>query len=81
MLILKLKIVINDFQKNQEGTIMKCNVGKTDKIIRWVIGIVIAILGIYYQSWWGLLAIIPIATAIFGFCGLYVPLKINTCEK
>jgi hypothetical protein len=60
---------------------MKCNVGKTDKIIRWVIGIIIAAVGWYYQSWWGLLAIIPIATAIFGFCSLYVPLKINTCEK
>ncbi len=60
---------------------MKCNVGKTDKIIRWVIGIIIAALGLYYKSWWGLLAIIPIFTAIFGFCMLYIPLKINTCEK
>jgi len=60
---------------------MKCNVGKTDKIIRWIIGIIIAAVGWYYQSLWGLLAIIPIGTAIFGFCALYVPLKINTCEK
>jgi len=60
---------------------MVCNVGKTDKIIRWIIGIVIAALGLYYKSWWGLLAIIPIATAIFGFCTLYIPFKINTCKK
>lgn len=59
---------------------MKCNVGKTDKIIRWVIGIVIAALGLYYKSWWGLLALIPILTAIFGFCALYILLKINTCK-
>jgi hypothetical protein len=39
---------------------MICNVGKTDKIIRWIIGIVIAAFGLYYKSWWGLLAIIPI---------------------
>ncbi|MBP7496070.1 MAG: DUF2892 domain-containing protein [Bacteroidales bacterium] len=61
---------------------MKCNIGKTDKIIRWIIGIVIIALGLYFRSWWGLIGLIPILTAIFGFCGLYTLLKINTiCEK
>jgi hypothetical protein len=60
---------------------MVCNVGKKDKIIRWIIGIVIACLGLYYKSWWGLLAIIPILTALFGFCSLYIPFNINTCRK
>lgn len=60
---------------------MVCNVGKKDKIIRWIIGIVIAYLGLYYKSWWGLLAIIPILTALFGFCSLYIPFNINTCRK
>jgi hypothetical protein len=59
---------------------MKCNVGKTDKIIRVVLGVIIAAIGIYYQSWWGLLSIIPIGTAISGFCGLYKPFGINTCK-
>ena len=60
---------------------MICNVGKIDRSIRLIIGVVIAVLGLYYQSWWGLLAIIPILTAIFGFCPLYIPFKINTCKK
>lgn len=60
---------------------MICNVGKIDKSVRLIIGVVIAALGFYYSSWWGLLAIIPIATAIFGFCTLYIPFKINTCKK
>jgi hypothetical protein len=60
---------------------MICNVGKIDKSIRLIIGVVIAVLGLYYQSWWGLLAIIPILTAIFGFCPLYILFKINTCKK
>jgi hypothetical protein len=60
---------------------MKCNVGKTDKIIRVIIGLIIAAIGVYYQSWWGLLAIIPIGTAITGFCGPYKLLGINTCRK
>ena len=60
---------------------MICNVGKIDKSIRLIIGVVIAMLGLYYQSWWGFLAIIPILTAIFGFCPVYVLFKINTCKN
>ncbi|OGP68294.1 MAG: hypothetical protein A2W27_11230 [Deltaproteobacteria bacterium RBG_16_44_11] len=60
---------------------MICNVGKIDKSVRLIIGVVIAILGFYYQSWWGFLAVIPIVTAIWGFCPLYTLFKINTCKK
>jgi hypothetical protein len=60
---------------------MTCNIGKTDKIIRVIIGLVIAVSGIYFKSWWGLLAVIPLLTAALGFCGLYVPLKISTIKK
>lgn len=60
---------------------MTCNIGKTDKIIRAIIGLVIAALGFYFKSWWGLLAVIPLLTAALGFCGLYVPFKISTVEK
>jgi len=58
---------------------MTKNIGKTDKIIRYIIGVVIIVLGIYYQSWWGLLAIIPIATALTSFCGIYKIFGISTC--
>jgi hypothetical protein len=60
---------------------MTCNVGKTDKIIRVIAGVVIAVLGFYFKSWWGLLAIIPLLTAASGYCPLYVPLKISTIKK
>lgn len=60
---------------------MTCNVGKTDKIIRVIAGVAIAVLGFYFKSWWGLLAIIPLLTAAFGYCPLYVPLKISTVRK
>jgi predicted RND superfamily exporter protein len=60
---------------------MTCNVGKTDKIVRVIIGLVIVALGFYFKSWWGLLAIIPLLTAAIGFCGLYVPFKISTIGK
>ena len=60
---------------------MKCNVGKTDKIIRFVLGIIIAALGLFYQSWWGLIALIPIGTALINFCPLYPIFGANTCKK
>lgn len=60
---------------------MKKNIGSVDQIVRWIIGIVIAALGIYYQSWWGLVAIIPIGTALISFCPLYTPFNISTRKK
>jgi hypothetical protein len=60
---------------------MTCNVGKIDKIIRVIAGVAIAVLGFYFKNWWGLLAIIPLLTAAFGYCPLYVPLKISTVKK
>ncbi len=60
---------------------MNNNVGSADKIIRIIIGLVIGGLGIYFQSWWGLIGLIPILTAIFGFCPLYSIIKVNTCKK
>jgi hypothetical protein len=60
---------------------MKKNVGTTDKVIRIVIGVGIAAAGVYYQSWWGLLAIVPFATALMSFCGLYTILGVSTCPN
>jgi len=59
---------------------MKKNVGGIDRILRFVIGHAIIFLGIAFESWWGLLGVIPILTGFFGYCGLYVPLGISTCK-
>lgn len=58
---------------------MKSNMGSTDKIIRYLIALVIGFAGIYFKSWWGLLAIIPLLTALISFCPLYTLVGINTC--
>lgn len=60
---------------------MKSNVGKTDKTVRIILGIIIAALGYYYHTWWGLVALIPILTAFMGFCPLYKIVGINTCPR
>ncbi len=65
---------------------MKKNVGKTDKIIRIVIAIILVAL--YFTNVVnGTLGIIflvaagvSVATALINFCGLYTILGINTCK-
>ncbi len=57
---------------------MKCNVGTTDRVIRIVLGIVILAAGYLYQSWWGLIGLLPLATGAIGWCGLYSLFHIST---
>lgn len=59
---------------------MSKNVGKTDSIIRIVLGLIIVLLGVYFQSWWGLIGIIPIFTAFISWCPLYSIFKMSTCK-
>ncbi|SDC18897.1 YgaP family membrane protein [Williamwhitmania taraxaci] len=59
---------------------MKKNVGMIDKVVRIVIGVAILAAGVYYQNWWGLVGIIPLATAFTGSCGLYGLIGVSTCK-
>lgn len=60
---------------------MTCNMGSGDRMFRGILGIVIVAAGVFFQSWWGLIGIIPLATSIFAWCPAYVPFKINTGAK
>jgi hypothetical protein len=66
---------------NSKLQIMNKNVGKIDKTIRIIAAVVIGALGVYFESWWGLVALVPLATALIGFCPLYCPLGASTCKK
>jgi len=57
---------------------MQKNIGDTDKNIRLIIGFIIIILGIIFESWFGLIGLIPIITSLVGWCPLYFPFQINT---
>lgn len=59
---------------------MKTNIGKTDRAGRFLLAILIAVAGVYFKSWWGLLAIVPLLTTIFSFCPLYKIFGLNTCS-
>jgi len=60
---------------------MKRNVGGIDQIIRIVLGLAIIVLGLIFKSWLGLIGLLPLATGIFGRCGLYYPFGISTCQR
>jgi len=59
---------------------MKANVGGADRAIRIILGLVILALGYFYNSWWGLIGLIPLLTGLFSFCGLYAMFGITTCK-
>ncbi len=59
---------------------MKTNVGTPDRIFRAVLGLVIIGLGFAFQSWWGLIGIVPLFTAALGTCPAYMPFGISTCK-
>jgi len=60
---------------------MQCNVGKTDRMVRLVAGVVIIAAGFYYQSWWGAIGIMPLVTGTLRWCPPYSLFGINTGKK
>ena len=61
---------------------MEANVGKTDRIIRIVVGLaLLSLVFIGPQTLWGLIGIVPLATAFINFCPAYKLLGMNTLGK
>ncbi len=66
---------------------MKQNIGSTDRIIRVVLAIAVAVL--YFTNLisgtaaiiLGILAIVFLLTSVVGFCPLYAPFKLSTLGK
>ena len=57
---------------------MKKNIGITDKRVRIVVGLLAGAAGIYFKSWWGLIGVVILATALINTCPLYLPCNITT---
>ena len=60
---------------------MTCNMGRGDRLFRGILGIAALAAGFYFQSWWGLIGLIPLGTALVKWCPAYVPFGINTAGK
>lgn len=58
---------------------MKANVGTMDRMVRIVVGVALLAAGGIFQSWWGLVGLLPLLTGLMRFCALYSLLGINTC--
>ena len=58
---------------------MKANVGSIDRVIRLIVGLALLGAGCYFKSWWGLVGLGPILTAVFRFCPAYLPFDLSTC--
>jgi hypothetical protein len=59
---------------------MKQNVGSIDRAIRAIVGIgLISLVFVGPQTVWGWIGVVPLATAIIGWCPPYALLGINTC--
>jgi hypothetical protein len=54
------------------------NLGKVDRILRSGIGLALFGVGLFFQSWWGALGVVPLLTALNGFCPLYRILGLDT---
>jgi len=59
---------------------MQKNVGGTDKAVRIVAGVGIIAAGVYFQSGWGAIGVVPLLTAAMGWCPPYALLGIDTCK-
>lgn len=55
------------------------NESDLDRGIRLFAGLIILVLGAAMSSWWGLIGLIPLGTALVGFCPLYRVFNVTTC--
>jgi hypothetical protein len=60
---------------------LKANVGNTDRIIRFVLGAVIIVVGLYFKSWWGVVGLVPIITGLLNYCPAYNLIGVSTKKK
>jgi hypothetical protein len=59
---------------------MQINVGKLDRALRVIVGLVlVALAATGVAGWWGWLGILPLATGLAGYCAAYSILGVRTC--
>ena len=59
---------------------METNVGSADRALRVMAGLIVIFIGIDLKSWWGIVGLLPLATAVIGWCPAYLPFGISTCK-
>lgn len=60
---------------------MPRNEGSTDRLLRVIAGIIlIALVFVGPKTPWGWVGLVPLITALIGWCPAYTLLGINTCK-
>ena len=68
---------------NRTEACMEKNVGGIDRVVRIIVGLgLLSLIFVLEGSsrWWGLIGIVPLATAALGWCPAYLPFGIKTCK-
>jgi hypothetical protein len=60
---------------------MKQNMGGADRVVRSIIGIALIVWGVMAHNWWGAIGVIPLVTALSGWCPLYLPFGISSKKE
>ncbi|MCB1722848.1 MAG: DUF2892 domain-containing protein [Gammaproteobacteria bacterium] len=60
---------------------MTKNVGSIDRVIRIIIGVALIVWGYMNQNWWGAVGLVPLLTALIGWCPPYALLGIKTTKS
>lgn len=59
---------------------MSANVGTIDRLLRVIVGLaLLSLIFIGPKTLWGLVGLIPLGTALIGFCPAYALFGIRTC--
>lgn len=58
--------------------ILKKNVGYLDSILRVFIGAIFITFGLYFDSFWGFIGLIPVLSGALSYCPIYRILNTTT---
>jgi hypothetical protein len=60
---------------------MKCNIGKTERLIRIAAGLLLAVAGIFGGGLWTLLGVAVMVSAFIGWCPVRAALGLSSCRE
>ncbi|MBS0238392.1 MAG: DUF2892 domain-containing protein [Proteobacteria bacterium] len=61
---------------------MTCNIGRVERVLRALVGAgLISLVFVGPHSAWGWIGLVPLATAVLGWCPPYALLGISTCRN
>ena len=60
---------------------MRRNVGSIDQAIRMIAGVLMLWAGIHWNTWLGMLGMIPLLTGLFSWCPVYALLDLTSKDE